>query len=88
MWMRQITAPFLLLFTSQAFTLAEPGDLKNIVFTAKVIRIMDGDTMEVLYQNTPIKVRLEHIDYPEKRGNNPLATMQKLPYLIYASDKR
>ncbi|WP_370583352.1 thermonuclease family protein, partial [Pedobacter sp. ASV28] len=40
--------------------------LKNQMFLAKVIRILDGDTMEVLYKNTPLKIRLAHIDAPEK----------------------
>ena len=37
-------------------------DLKSI---AKVIRIIDGDTLEVLYNEKPIKIRLAHIDCPE-----------------------
>ncbi|KGL62931.1 thermonuclease family protein [Polaribacter sp. Hel1_85] len=36
-------------------------------FTAKVIGIKDGDTIEVLFENKPIIIRLEHIDCPEKR---------------------
>ena len=28
-------------------------------FVAKVIRIIDGDTMEVLYEETPIKIEKE-----------------------------
>lgn len=40
-------------------------------FTARVIRIIDGDTMEVLYQHTPVKIRLAHIDCPEKRRSQP-----------------
>jgi endonuclease YncB( thermonuclease family) len=51
--------------------------LKNKIFTAKVIRILDGDTMEILYQNTPIKIRLAHIDFPEKRGTQPFGDNAK-----------
>lgn len=40
-------------------------------FNAKVIRIVDGDTLEVLYEQLPIMIRLEHIDCPEKRGKQP-----------------
>jgi endonuclease YncB( thermonuclease family) len=36
-------------------------------FTAKVIGVKDGDTVEVLYNKTPIIIRLEHIDCPEKK---------------------
>lgn len=46
-------------------------------FSAKVIRIMDGDTMEVLYQSQPIKVRLAHIDCPEKRNSQPFGNNAK-----------
>lgn len=53
-------------------------NLKNTTFTAKVIRILDGDTMEILYQNTPIKVRLAHIDCPEKRGSQPFGNHAKV----------
>jgi endonuclease YncB( thermonuclease family) len=40
-------------------------------FTAKVIRILDGDTMEILFNNKPVKIRLAHIDCPEKRSAQP-----------------
>ena len=51
---------------------------ENLTFTAKVIRIIDGDTMEVLFDNTPIKIRLAHIDCPEKRGKQPFGNNAKL----------
>ncbi|MGM9474865.1 thermonuclease family protein [Pedobacter sp. GSP4] len=54
------------------------GDLKNHTFTAKVIRVMDGDTMEILYQNVPTKLRLAHIDCPEKRGHQPFGNNAKI----------
>ncbi|WP_205943074.1 thermonuclease family protein [Pedobacter cryotolerans] len=47
-------------------------------FVAKVIRIIDGDTMEVLYEETPIKIRLAHIDCPEKRGKQPFGNQAKI----------
>ncbi|RZL50600.1 MAG: thermonuclease family protein [Pedobacter sp.] len=47
-------------------------------FTAKVIRIIDGDTMEVLYEETPVKIRLAHIDCPEKRGKQPFGNNAKI----------
>lgn len=36
-------------------------------FSAKVIGIKDGDTIEVLFNKIPIIIRLEHIDCPEKK---------------------
>ena len=36
-------------------------------FAVKVIGVKDGDTIEVLYKNNPIIIRLEHIDTPEKK---------------------
>lgn len=53
-------------------------NLKNQTFVAKVIRILDGDTMEILYQNNPIKIRLAHIDCPEKRGSQPFGNNAKI----------
>jgi len=57
---------------------ASEPNLKNKTFSAKVIRIMDGDTMEVLYQKTPIKIRLAHIDCPEKRRSQPYGNNAKI----------
>lgn len=37
------------------------------IFKAKVLRVKDGDTVEVLYHQTPITVRLAHIDCPERK---------------------
>jgi len=68
----------LVLLTLQSCFIQPAGNkglnYSNLVFTAKVIRIMDGDTMEVLYQNHPVKIRLAHIDCPEKRGHQPFGT--------------
>lgn len=51
--------------------------LQHRSFTAKVIRIIDGDTMEILYKSTPIKIRLAHIDCPEKRSKQPFGNNAK-----------
>ena len=34
-------------------------------FTGRVVKVMDGDTVEVLVERTPVKVRLQGIDSPE-----------------------
>jgi len=50
--------------------------LKNL--KGKIIRILDGDTVEMLYGQLPIKLRLEHIDAPEKRGKQPFGNRAKM----------
>jgi len=35
-------------------------------FTGKVVRVLDGDTIEVLVDKKPVRVRLAEIDCPEK----------------------
>ncbi|MDX3914903.1 MAG: thermonuclease family protein [Pseudosphingobacterium sp.] len=53
-------------------------NLARKTFPAKVVRILDGDTMEVLYDNRDrIKIRLAHIDCPEKRSSQPFANRAK-----------
>lgn len=66
------TAPY------QQIDQIQPTDLKTKIFVAKVIRILDGDTMEILYQNNPIKIRLAHIDCPEKRKSQPFGNNAKI----------
>jgi len=51
--------------------------LEKQTFTAKVIRIIDGDTMEVLYKGKPVRIRLAHIDCPEKRRSQPFGNAAK-----------
>ncbi len=35
--------------------------------TGKVIKIRDGDTIEILHEGKPLAIRLAHIDCPEKK---------------------
>jgi micrococcal nuclease len=51
---------------------------ENKILEAKIIRIIDGDTVEILYDQLPIKLRLEHIDAPEKRGKQPFGNKAKI----------
>jgi micrococcal nuclease len=46
-------------------------------FTAKVIAVKDGDTIEVLYDGKPIKIRFAHIDCPEIRKSQPFGRAAK-----------
>ncbi|MCZ4224958.1 thermonuclease family protein [Pedobacter rhodius] len=80
MWLRKVNA-LVLLLTLQACHIP-PGESKpayksHLNFTAKVIRIIDGDTMEILYQDHPVKIRLAHIDCPEKRAAQPFGNNAK-----------
>ncbi|MGI9525506.1 MAG: thermonuclease family protein [Weeksellaceae bacterium] len=65
---------FSISLTSFASSLNITDSLK---IQAKVIRIVDGDTMEVLYHELPIKIRMAHIDCPEKRGTQPFGNKAK-----------
>ncbi len=57
-------------FSVENFSLAEPAEVEPpsfIEFPAKVIRIIDGDTLEVMYGELPVRIRLAHIDSPERK---------------------
>ena len=41
--------------------------VEELGFEAKVIRIIDGDTLEILVDENNIRIRLAHIDCPELR---------------------
>lgn len=43
------------------------GSLCAAEFQGKVIRVLDGDTIEVLQDKTPVRIRLANIDAPEKK---------------------
>lgn len=51
--------------------------IDSLRLSAKVIRIVDGDTMEVLYGELPVMIRLAHIDCPEKRSKQPFGKAAK-----------
>jgi len=52
---------FSILFCFLFFTGFHP-----LVRGGKVIGVKDGDTIEILYNGAPLRIRLEHIDAPEK----------------------
>ncbi|MDP9955361.1 thermonuclease family protein [Epilithonimonas hungarica] len=71
---------FLLLILFSIFSFGQNQLKENLghkTFSAKVIGITDGDTMEILYKKMPIKIRLAHIDSPEKRGTQPFGNNAK-----------
>lgn len=58
---------FLLFILSCSENNKEGSDNYPIDFNAFVIGISDGDTIKLLYKESQIKLRLEHIDCPEKK---------------------
>lgn len=82
MWLGRLILITSLLYFNPVFSQFKSNEqvqlnLKNQTFVAKVIGISDGDTMEILYHNAPIKIRLAHIDCPEKRGAQPYGNNAK-----------
>ena len=57
-------------------------------FSAKVIGVKDGDTIEVLYKKKPIIIRLEHIDTPEKKQAYGTKAKQFVSDKIYSKKVR
>lgn len=51
---------------------------------AKVIRIIDGDTIEVLHGQNPVRVRLANIDAPEKKQPFGRWSAEQLKALVAA----
>lgn len=43
------------------------GSLCAAEINEKVIRVLDGDTIEVLQNQTPVRIRLGNVDAPEKK---------------------
>lgn len=56
---RKFIVPLLVILFSGSLCAAE--------FQGKVIRVLDGDTIEVLQDKTPVRIRLANIDAPEKK---------------------
>lgn len=57
---------------------ADSSSEERLLLTAKVIGIVDGDTVDILYHDLPLRIRMEHIDAPEKRGKQPFGNKAKL----------
>lgn len=55
-------------------------------FTGKVIRILDGDTLEVLVDRKPMRVRLAQIDAPEKSQPFGTRSRQRLAELAFGRE--
>lgn len=57
-------------------------------WTGRVVGISDGDTITVLRDREPVKVRLVEIDAPEKRQAFGARAKQQLSDLVYDQDVR
>ncbi|HEX4967057.1 MAG TPA: hypothetical protein VFV44_00925, partial [Nitrospiraceae bacterium] len=53
------------------------ASLATADFTGPVVSVLDGDTIEVLHNSRPERVRLSDIDYLEKSGLCPTAGTRK-----------
>lgn len=62
---------------------ASKSGAAQLSLKAKVIGIKDGDTVEVLYYQLPLVIRLEHIDSPEKKQPFGTVAKQKLSALAF-----
>ena len=76
-----------LLFSSNSLI---PGTFhlqKNqVVLKMKIIGVKDGDTVEGLYYQFPINIRLEHIDAPEKKQPFGTKSKEKLSELCFGKN--
>ena len=76
-----------LLFSSNSLI---PGTFhlqqNQVVLKMKIIGVKDGDTVEGLYYQFPINIRLEHIDAPEKRQPFGTKSKQKLSDLCFGKN--
>jgi micrococcal nuclease len=63
------------------FLFSNRGERQNLklpkIFQGKVIAVKDGDTIEVLYENNALTIRLAHIDCPEIKKHQPFGQAAK-----------
>jgi endonuclease YncB( thermonuclease family) len=81
-------AVLLLLFLSLAFVgsiliWSPTAYAETAAFTGRVVGIADGDTLTVLADNVPHKIRLAEIDAPEKKQAFGLRAKQSLSDLCF-----
>jgi len=74
-------APFLLLAAMLIPTIVFASD-----FTGRVVSVLDGDTIEVLHNTQPGRVRLSGIDCPEKGHAYGNTAKQAASALVFGRD--
>jgi endonuclease YncB( thermonuclease family) len=57
-------------------------------FTGEVIRVLDGDTIEVLHEKNPERIRLDGIDCPEKGQAFGQKAKQATSSLLFGKEVR
>lgn len=64
-----MTKIILLIFSSFLFLSCGSSTKKNIQsdIIGKVIKIKDGDTIDILFNGKPLTIRFAHVDCPEKK---------------------
>lgn len=55
-------------------------------FTGQVVRVMDGDTIEILHNSKPERVRLNGIDCPENGQAHAKRAKQATSELVFGKD--
>jgi micrococcal nuclease len=60
--------------------------LGDFAYAHKVIGISDGDTMTLLVDNKPLKIRLANVDAPEKRQNYGQKSKESLSEICWDTD--
>lgn len=65
---------FVLLHFSIACSNPRRADIEQEI-SGKVIKVKDGDTIDILFNGKPLTIRLAHIDCPEK--NQPFGSVTK-----------
>ncbi|MCU0385902.1 MAG: thermonuclease family protein [Flavihumibacter sp.] len=76
-------AYLLLTVLSCLLSIPSEKDQYPAYLTGKVIGVTDGDTIDIFYNNKPLRIRLEHIDCPEIRKQQPFGAQAKK----FTSDK-
>ena len=69
--------------TIAALALVLTASVAHADFTGEVIGVLDGDTIDVLVDRQPVRVRLAEIDAPEKRQPFGTRSRQALGEMVF-----
>ena len=68
------------------FTVCLASDLRGAEFSSPVVSVLDGDTIEVLHNQRPERIRLSGIDCPEKGQAYGKKAKQFTSTLVYGKE--